>query len=96
VICLLVAGFGIVVQVAAGNTILQTIVDEDKRGRIMSLFNMAFLGMAPFGSLLAGGIANGIGVPATLLLCALVCLAGSLRIAGKLRSQKVSPGSGSK
>ena len=95
-ICLLVAGFGIVVQVAAGNTILQTIVDEDKRGRIMSLFNMAFLGMAPFGSLLAGGIANGIGVPATLLLCALVCLAGSLRIAGKLRSQKVSPGSGSK
>jgi hypothetical protein len=74
-----------VVQVASGNTILQTIVDEDKRGRVMSLFNMAFMGMAPFGNLLAGGMASGIGVPLTLLLCAVVCLAGSLRFAGKLR-----------
>jgi MFS family permease len=83
--CLFVVGFGIVVQVASGNTILQTIVDEDKRGRVMSLFNMAFMGMAPFGNLLAGGMASGIGVPLTLLLCAVVCLAGSLRFAGKLR-----------
>lgn len=82
---LFVAGFGVLVQVASGNTILQTIVDEDKRGRIMSLFNMAFLGMAPFGNLIAGGMASGIGVPSTLLLCAVVCLAGSLRFAGKLR-----------
>jgi MFS family permease len=90
VMCLLIAGFGIVVQVAACNTVLQTIVDEDKRGRIMSLFNMAFLGMAPFGSLLAGGVANGIGVSATLLLCAVIYLAGSLRIIGKLRLPKAS------
>ncbi len=84
-LCLFVAGFGIVSQVAAGNAILQMIVDEDKRGRIMSLFNLAFLGMAPFGNLLAGGLASGIGVPATLMLCSVVCLAGSLRFAGKLR-----------
>ncbi|HET6421267.1 MAG TPA: MFS transporter [Geobacteraceae bacterium] len=85
-ICLFAAGLGLVVQVASGNTILQTIVDEDKRGRVMSLFNMAFLGMAPFGNLLAGGMASGIGVPFTLLLCAVVCLAGSLRFAGKLKA----------
>jgi len=91
--CLFIAGFGLVAQVASGNTILQTIVEEDKRGRIMSLFNMAFLGMAPFGNLLAGGLASGIGVPSTLLVCAVVCLAGSLKFAGKLRSLKVLPGS---
>ncbi len=85
--CLFFAGFGIVTQVASGNTIIQTIVEEDKRGRLMSLFNMAFMGMAPFGSLLAGTMAREIGVPYTLILCAALCLAGSLVIAGKLRLQ---------
>jgi MFS family permease len=93
-LCLFVAGFGIVSQVAAGNAILQTIVDEDKRGRIMSLFNLAFLGMAPFGNLIAGGLASGIGVPATLIVCSVVCLAGSLRFAGRLRLQGVTTGGG--
>ncbi|MEI8356281.1 MAG: MFS transporter [Deltaproteobacteria bacterium] len=82
------AGFSIVTQVASGNTIIQTIVEEDKRGRLMSLFNMSFMGMAPFGSLLAGAMAREIGVPYTLILCALFCLAGSLVFAGKLRRQK--------
>jgi MFS family permease len=91
-LCLFVAGFGIVIQVAAGNAILQMIVDEDKRGRIMSLFNLAFLGMAPFGNLLAGGLASGIGVPATLMLCSVACLAGSLRFAGKLRLPGIMSG----
>jgi MFS family permease len=85
---LVLAGFGIVVQVASGNTIVQTIVEEDKRGRTMSLFNMAFMGMAPFGSLLAGAMASRFGVPQTLMLCAVLCLAGSLVLAGKLRMQK--------
>jgi MFS family permease len=85
--CLFLAGFGIVVQVASGNTIIQTIVEEDKRGRIMSLFNMAFMGMAPFGSLLAGALASRIGVPDTLMLSAILCLAGSLIFAGRLRLQ---------
>ncbi len=65
---ILVTGFGMIVQMAANNTILQTIVEDDKRGRVMSFYSMAFLGMAPFGSLLAGMVANHIGVPHTLLI----------------------------
>ncbi|MBF0533155.1 MAG: MFS transporter [Candidatus Omnitrophica bacterium] len=72
-----VSGFAIMVQMAASNTVLQTIVDEDKRGRIMSLFAMAFMGMAPFGSLLAGALAHKIGAPHTVALCGLLCLAAS-------------------
>jgi MFS family permease len=71
---LVVAGFGMIVQMAAGNTILQTIVDEDKRGRVMSLFIMAFIGTMPFGSLLSGVLADNIGVPYTVLLSGAVCV----------------------
>ena len=54
-------------QMAASNTIIQTIVDDDKRGRIMSFYVMAFIGTAPFGSLMAGTLAaDKIGVPYTL------------------------------
>ena len=51
---MLVCGFGMMQQMAASNTIIQTIVEDDKRGRVMSFYAMAFVGMAPFGSLLAG------------------------------------------
>ena len=54
---MLLTGFGMMVQMAASNTILQTIVEEDKRGRVMSFYSMAFLGMTPFGSLFAGVLA---------------------------------------
>jgi MFS family permease len=54
-VLMLVTGFGTMVQMAGTNTVLQTIVDEHKRGRVMSLYTMSFLGIAPFGSLLAGG-----------------------------------------
>ena len=54
-------GRGMMVQMAASNTLLQTIVDEDKRGRVMSFYTMAFFGTAPFGSLLAGCLADRIG-----------------------------------
>jgi hypothetical protein len=57
------AGFGLMQQMAASNTILQTIVDDDKRGRVMSFYAMAFLGMTPFGSLLAGRLASQAGAP---------------------------------
>ncbi len=65
---LLVAGFGMTAQAAASNTVLQTIVAEDKRGRVMSLYTMAFMGMFPFGGLLAGGLAGLIGPTETILL----------------------------
>ena len=72
-----VAGFGMMVSMAASNTILQTIAEEDKRGRLMSLYAMAFAGMAPFGSLLAGTLSTRIGAPRTLTLGGVVCLVGA-------------------
>ncbi|MDA8169923.1 MAG: MFS transporter [Nitrospiraceae bacterium] len=77
-------GFGMMVQMAASNTVLQTIVEDDKRGRIMSFFTMSFMGMAPFGSLLAGSVANRIGAPDTVLIGGLCSIAAALLFAGRL------------
>src|SRR5215469_10230834 len=77
-------GFGLMQQMAASNTILQTIVDDQKRGRVMAYYGMAFLGMAPFGSLLGGALAGRIGAPATLAIGGAICLAGSLCFARML------------
>jgi MFS family permease len=74
---LLFTGFGMMQQMAASNTILQTIVDEDKRGRVMSFYSMSFQGMAPFGSLLAGWMAARIGAPNTVMICGASCIAGA-------------------
>jgi MFS family permease len=57
-VLMVIAGFGMMLQMASSNTILQTVVDDDKRGRVMSFYTMAFMGTAPFGSLLAGGLAH--------------------------------------
>ncbi|MFH0727147.1 MAG: hypothetical protein V2B19_12510 [Pseudomonadota bacterium] len=54
------------------------IVEEDKRGRVMSFFTMAFIGMAPFGSLIAGTLAGKIGARETVLIGAICCLAGGI------------------
>jgi MFS family permease len=70
-------GFGMMQQMAATNTILQTIVDDEMRGRVMSFYSMAFMGMAPFGSLLAGSLAARIGAPGTLVIGGALCLAGA-------------------
>lgn len=75
---LMFAGFGMMTQMASSNTVLQTLVDDDKRGRIMSLYSMAFLGMAPLGSLLAGIAAARIGAPLTIAIggtCAITAAA---------------------
>jgi MFS family permease len=76
--CLVVAGCGFIVQMAASNTIIQTIVDDEKRGRVMSFYMMAFLGTAPFGSLIAGWMSSRIGAPHTLLVGGSCCLAGAV------------------
>jgi MFS family permease len=81
---MVVTGLGFMVQMAASNTVLQTIVDEDKRGRVMSFYTMAFMGTAPFGSLLAGTVAERIGAPLTLLCGGLGCIAGALWFARSL------------
>ncbi|MGD0900290.1 MAG: MFS transporter [Thermoguttaceae bacterium] len=77
-------GFAMVTQMAASNAVLQTIVEEGKRGRVMSFYTMAFFGMGPLGSLLSGCLAGTIGVAATILVCGLVCVAASLVFAGVL------------
>lgn len=71
-------GMGLMVLIAAGNTLLQTIVDDDKRGRIMSFFGVAVIGVVPFGSLVTGSLAGMIGVPYTLLIGGGFCIVGSL------------------
>ena len=81
---LVFTGFGMMVQMASSNTILQTIVEDDKRGRVMSLYAMAFMGMAPFGSLLAGSLASKIGAPNTLMIGGVSCILGSFMFAKKL------------
>ncbi len=77
-------GFGMIVQIASGNTILQSIVEEDKRGRVMSIYTTAIIGMAPIGNLVAGALASLIGAPETLILSGLACIIGSLLFALKL------------
>ena len=67
-------GFGIICHAASINTILQSVVDDDKRGRVMSFYTMCFVGTAPLGSLALGQLAHLIGVPNTFLLAGAVCL----------------------
>ena len=71
-------GLGMMAQAAASNTIIQTITDDDKRGRVMSLYTMALMGTAPFGSLLAGWMAKLLGTPWTIFIGGAVCLIGAL------------------
>jgi MFS family permease len=66
-IMVLIAGMGMMQGMAGSNTIIQTVVSEDKRGRVMSYYTMAFVGMAPFGSLLAGSMAHAVGAPWTVI-----------------------------
>jgi MFS family permease len=79
-----IVGFGTMQQLASSNTILQTIVDDDKRGRVMAFYSMAFMGMAPFGSLLAGSLASRIGAPLTVAIGGVLCVAGSVWFARAL------------
>jgi MFS family permease len=81
---MVVTGLGFMVQMAASNTVLQTIVEEDKRGRVMSFYTMAFMGTAPFGSLLAGAVAHRIGAPRTLLFGGIGCILGAIWFATSL------------
>ncbi|HEX6893646.1 MAG TPA: MFS transporter [Bryobacteraceae bacterium] len=75
---LVFVGFGMIQNASVSNTIIQTLVPEDKRARVMSYYTMAFFGMAPFGSLLAGALAHRIGAPHTVMVTGSVCLAASL------------------
>ncbi len=81
---LAVSGFGMMVHMASSNTILQTLVDHDKRGRVMSLYTVAFMGTMPIGSLAAGAVAGRIGVQWTLVIGGVTCLAAAVVFARAL------------
>jgi MFS family permease len=84
VLAIAMVGLGAMLQIASSNTIIQTIVDDDKRGRVMSIYTMSFLGMAPFGNLLLGSLASHIGAPDTLMMSGGVCMVGSIVFAKQL------------
>jgi MFS family permease len=89
-VCLVLAGFGMMAQMASSNTVLQTIVDDDKRGRIMSLYSMAFTGVSPIGSLLVGGVAGALGAPMAILLSGTACLVAAAVFARQLPQLRAS------
>lgn len=83
-VILLFVGFGMMVHMASSNTFLQTIVDDDKRGRVMGFYIMAFAGLTPFGSLFSGWLASKAGTPATIAVSGILCFCGALFFASRL------------
>jgi MFS family permease len=71
---MVIVGFSMMQMMAASNTIMQTILQEDKRGRVMSFYSLSFMGVLPFGSLIAGALANRIGAPMTVMLGGSLCI----------------------
>ena len=82
----LVLGFSLMMQMASSNTIVQTIVEDQKRGRVLSLFVMAGRGIESLGSLLFGAIAASLGTPGTLMIAGILCLLAVAAFAAKLPS----------
>jgi len=82
---MLVTGFSMMQQMSSSNTIMQTIVEESKRGRVMSFYTMAFIGVAPFGSLIAGFAANKIGAPYTVMVGGTLCMLTAFWFSRRLR-----------
>ena len=83
-VLLALAGGGFIVQLASTNTIIQTIVDESFRGRVMAFYTMAFFGTVPIGSLLAGLAADRVGAPMTVRIGAIICLGSGAWFAYRL------------
>jgi MFS family permease len=81
-------GFGMMVHMVASNTIIQTIVDDEMRGRVMSFFALSFAGTMPFGSLYAGSLASSIGAPRTLIISGIVCIAVALLFYRRLKPMR--------
>jgi MFS family permease len=77
-VLMIFVGFGLIQSASASSTIIQSLVQEDKRARVMSYYTMAFFGPAPFGSLLAGALAHRIGASHTLMITGTFCVAGSV------------------
>lgn len=72
------AGFSMMIEMAASNTMIQSLIPDALRGRVMAVYSMMFMGMAPFGALLAGALAHRIGAPATVMVGGSACIAGAV------------------
>jgi len=90
VVLLVIIGLGMMLQTSSSNTIIQTITDDDKRGRVMSFYTMAVMGTSPIGNLLAGALARIIGTPMTILFSGISCIIGALFFLKKLPELKAS------
>jgi MFS family permease len=77
-VLLLPVGFTMMVQMASSNTLLQSMVPDQMRGRVIAVYSMMFMGMAPFGAFFAGAIAHHIGAPWTVAMGGMACIAGSI------------------
>lgn len=75
---MVIIGFGMMMQMASTNTLIQSVVDDKMRGRVLSIYTMAFTAVTPFGSLLVGSLSSTWGVQPALAICALICLIWSL------------------
>jgi len=71
---MLITGFSMMQMMAASNTIMQTILEEDKRGRVMSFYSLSFMGILPFGSLISGALADKFGAPTTVIGGGALCI----------------------
>ena len=80
------AGFFMMVEMAASNTLIQSMVPDRLRGRVMAVYSMMFMGMAPLGALMAGSLAAPLGAPATVALGGTVCIVGGLAFGSRLPS----------
>src|SRR5262249_39898120 len=78
ILLLVPVGFSMMVQMASSNTLIQSMVPDRLRGRVMAVYSMMFVGMAPFGALLAGVLAHLVGAPLTVAMGGLVCIAGAM------------------
>jgi MFS family permease len=70
-------GMAMMVEMAASNTLIQAMVPDELRGRVMAVYSMMFMGMAPFGALFAGALADRLGAPLTISIGAVACLLGA-------------------
>ena len=87
---LLVTGFAMMIEVGAINTLIQSMVPDHYRGRVMSVYSMMLIGMSPLGAMAAGFEAEHLGAPVTLTLGAVVCLVSCIVFAAKLAAFRQS------
>jgi MFS family permease len=86
---LIPVGFSMMIQMASSNTLVQSLVPDNLRGRVMAVYSMMFMGMAPFGALLAGSLAERLGAPMTVAIGGAVCILGSIGFSLRLPALRI-------